>query len=799
MKNKRKYPKTAQQTIPYTYLYPDHGIIETDPGHFTRSYKLHDINFAIASEDEQKIMYLGYERLLNSFPTNASFQVLIHKHKENKRDTLKSVYYKPESDGNNKYRNIMNNTLIQKLSSGSESLAQDKYLIVSIKDSDERHAFAAFKDIDKNVNDCISSISKGIKTEPETLDERLLGLYKIYNKNSDCEYGNAIDQSGNRYLDLNTVISQGIQVKDIISPAGFRFEDNYFETGDAYGRVLFLDSFPSYLSTDFVKDLSNINCEMLISTYYKPTDTQKALKMIRNNITNINGEIGQSQKRAIDNNYSFDVLPTEAAENKEAWKDVLNDIVSRDQKWFVTSFLITVFADKKSDLVNACKQISMVANKYVCGIKTLLYQQEDGFNSCIPLAMNKTSVKRGLTTESASVFIPYTSQELFHKNGNFYGTNQITGNIIMYNRKTGKNFNGLYIGDPGSGKSFDAKSEINSVLCRGTDNVVYVIDPQGEYDYLATEYNGETIEFSPSSKTFLNPFDLDISTGSHDEPISTKIDYIMGMIEIMFGENQTLSGTSKSVINRCVTNIYAGYLQHMQTIRNQGQNITIDKNAVPTLQNLYNELLKQPEPEAKEIADVIEIYATGSYQMFSHRSNTDTNKRVVVYNIKNLGTGMKALGIYICVNEIMNKMVENAKKGIWTWVYIDEFWLLLQNENTAKYMKQMWLTMRKFLGVPTGLLQNTEELLATKTARDIANTTSFIMMHSVNKQNRDNLGEMLQIPESQLVYLDNAKRGTGLIYTGNTILPFDNTYPKDSPFYAYWNSSSVQDIQIMSS
>lgn len=204
--------------------------------------------------------------------------MLIHKHKENKRDTLKSVYYKPESDGNNKYRNIMNNTLIQKLSSGSESLAQDKYLIVSIKDSDERHAFAAFRDIDKNVNDCINSISKGIKTEPETLDERLHGLYKIYNKNSDCEYGNAIDQSGNRYLDLNTVISQGIQVKDIISPAGFKFEDNYFETGDAYGRVLFLDSFPSCLSTDFVKDLSNINCEMLISTYYKPTDTQKALK-----------------------------------------------------------------------------------------------------------------------------------------------------------------------------------------------------------------------------------------------------------------------------------------------------------------------------------------------------------------------------------------------------------------------------------------------------------------------------------------------------------------------------------------
>ena len=332
-----------------------------------------------------------------------------------------------------------------------------------------------------------------------------------------------------------------------------------------------------------------------------------------------------------------------------------------------------------------------------------------------------------------------------------------------------------------------------SVLLRSDKNQVYVIDPEGEYSPLAKALNGEVIELSATSNKFINPLDMDIDYGGDGDPISMKSDYIISMVEIMLGGGRTLNPTAKSIVDRCVKNIYRGYLEHIDTLNQKGESITCDKDAMPTLNNLYNELRIQPEEDARIIANILEIYAQGSLATFAHRSNVETDKKFVVYDTNNLGTGMKGLGLHICLNDIWNKMISNRKKGIWTWIYIDEFYLLLQSDSAASFLMQIWKRARKWNGVPTGIMQNTEDLLRSADARNIINNTSFVIMLSLPKLDRLNLSDLLQLPDSQLTYITNSQPGHGIFYTGKTVLPIKNDFPKSSMLYKIMSTSGKED------
>lgn len=782
-KTHKQLPKTVQESIPYTTLFPD-GTIETKPGNYTRAYSLEDINFKIAPDHEQVSIFRAYGDFLNSFNQNTPFQIVIQNRASDKRASLEDIRFTLQRDGLNKYRQEMNGVLLDKLTAGNKSLKQDKFLVVNTQADSLEFAMNDLDNIDREVKKGIRRISRDINIEAMSIEDRLESLFDIYNQEGNSVFFNDFKKDGKTpYFNFDKLGKAGITSKDVIGPSGMEFKSNYFTLGNTYGQALYLEGVPNWLSTEFISDLSDVPCSLLISINHQPIKTEKAMRMIKNQMMSINGQIAENQKKAVKSGYTYDLISPDLMVSQTQTKELMDDVIGRDQKLYYITFTVCVFADSKAKLDENVKMIQSVASKHLCPIKKLDFQQEQGLNSSLPLAINELAIKRLYTTESASIFIPYTSLELYQKNGILYGLNQTSKNLILYDRLTGRNYNGLIFGEAGSGKSFAAKNEMVSVLLRNEKNQVYVIDPESEYSDLARAFGGEIVNLAPGSKTYINPLDMDLDYDGESDPVSMKLDYIVSMIEIMLGQGRSLDPQAKSIVGRCVNTIYRPYIEHLNSLQRDGIDKTIDKEAMPTLNNLYHELMRQEEPEARTIANIIEVYATGSFATFAHRSNIETESPFVVYDIKNLGTGMKDLGLHVCLNDIWNKMIDNRKKDIWTWIYIDEFYLLLQSDSAARFLMQVWKRARKWRGVPTGIMQNTEDLLRSSDSRNIINNTSFIMMLSLPKLDRTNLGDLLQIPDSQLTYITNGEPGHGLIYNGKTILPFNNEFPQDTALY----------------
>lgn len=789
-KNKRKpAPKTVQQSIPYTTVFRD-GTIETSPGHYSRAYRLEDINFKIAPDTEQVRIFRAYGDFLNSFSPATNFQIVIQNHNADRRATLENIRFKLQRDGLNKYRQEMNGILLDKMTSGKNNLKQDKYLVVSIENDDLEQAMKELDGIGREITRTMQKVSRDVSVKQLGIENRLSNLFEIYNQNDSSVFYNDFDEEQKPFFNFDKLNKAGLTTKDLIAPEGMDFRPNYFTMGSTYGRAMYLENVPNWLSTEFISDISDVSSSMLISIYHTPIETAKAVRMIKDHMTAVNGQVASSQKKAIREGYTPDLLPPDLALSQKQTRDLLDDVIGNDQKLYHLTFTICLFANSKEELDENTRLIKSIANKHLCPIKSLDYQQEQGLNSSLPLCLREVEVKRLYTTQSASVFIPYTTLELYQKQGIYYGLNQTSNNMILYSRLSARNYNGLIFGESGAGKSFAAKCEMVSVLLRSDKNRVYVIDPEAEYIGLAKALKGETVDLSPGSQTYVNPLDMDIDYDGESDPVGMKVEYIISMIEIMLGQSRSIDPTSKTIVTRCVNSIFRPYLTHINKLKDAGSDITCDKAAMPTLNNLYNELLRQPEQEAQTMASILEVYATGSFATFAHRSNVETDKNFVVYNIKNLGTGMKDLGLHVCLNDIWNKMIENRKHGIWTWIYIDEFYLLLQSDSAARFLMQVWKRARKWQGVPTGIMQNTEDLLRSADSRNIINNTSFVMMLSLPKLDRTNLGDLLQIPESQLDYITNGEPGKGLLYTGKTLLPFDHTFPQDTELFKLMNTKA---------
>lgn len=781
----KKVSGSVQNSIPYTQVY-DNGVIETTRGTFTKAYNLEDVNFTIAPEDQQEDYYRAYEAFLDMFPSDVSFQIVIWNHEGNKRKLLENIRFMPENDGLNGLRSEMNELLVDKMLKGRNCLDQSKYLVVSVKDDSVDHAMVTLDGLDININKAIKKISRDLNTRPMSLKKRLKILHEIYNP------GETFPMEGKK-IDFKSLRRYGLTTKDVIAPSGIEYKPGHFQVGGKYGKCYFLKTVPGYLSSEFLSDLASINARISISMNYRPIDQARAMRMIRNHMISVNAQIAAEQKNALKSGYTLDLISPELRRSQKQNADLMDSMLSRNQKLFYMSFTVTAFADSKNELDEIEKQIKTVANGHKTSIIPLFFQQEAGFTASLPLGVDRLSTSRLYTTEAASIFIPYTSQELLQRNGIYYGVNELTKNLILYSRLTGKNYNGLFFGQSGSGKSFTTKAEIMSILLRDGRNRVFVIDPDAEYISMAEKLGGEVMDISAGSRTFLNPLDMDVDTDGSDDPLSMKADYVLGMIEIMLLPSHTLDPRGRSIVDRCVKNIYRGYLEHIDGLRKIDPSITCDKAASPTLRDLYNELLEQPEEEAQTIANIIELYATGSQALFSNRTKADTDARFVVYNIKNLGTGMRNLGLFVCLNEVWTKMAEGQKSDKWTYIYIDEMHVLLKCDSAVSYLRQLFKRSRKYNGVVTGITQGVEDLTRSDETRDILHNTSFIMMNSLSKADADMLGNILQIPDSQMSYATAAEKGHGLLYTGRTVIPFNNEYDTSTEMYKIMSSSQTID------
>lgn len=793
-------PKTVQQSIPYKRVYAN-GIIESETGLFTKSYKLTDANFRTATQDAQEEMYFAYGDLLNYFTPDVRPQIVVYNRAVDREQFKKNTLFEERDDEYNSLRKDINKIMLDKISEGQNSFTQEKYLVVSVKAENIEVAAGTFSRIDGEVSSRIKAINEHA-TDPMDLKERLELLYNIYNQDTDIPFFRKMNIDGNeaRSFDLGWMHQLGLTTKDMIGPNGMKFEDNYFKLGDKFGRSLFLRNLPTQLSAEVLTDIANVPCSALISTHFAPIRQDEAVRLVRDQMLEVTRNMTESAKRQAKNGLvSSEFLPPDLVQSKRDSDKFYEDLTVRDQKAFLMTVVVTVFADDMEDLDKYTKMVQNNADKHLCSLARLTAQQERGLASSLPLGTNRVWADRLMNSESAALFIPFESQEMVQPHGLYYGVNATSRNLIIINRLRGQNSNGMILGMSGSGKSFTAKMEMTQVFLTDQKNEIFVIDPQAEYRPLCESLGGQVIRIAPGSDTHINPFDMDINNDGKDtdDPVTVKSNYICSICESAIGGHYGLNPVQVSVIDRCVRILYEPYLEYMDEQQRQGNNITCDKDKCPTFRDFYNLLAKQPEPEAEYIRLAIEKYCVGSYNTFAFKTNVKTNNRFIVYDIRDIGTGMREMGMQVCLNDIWNRTIANKSRGVRTWVYIDELYVLTQSENCARFLMYIFKQIRKYGGAPTGITQNVEDLLSNRESRGILNNCDFILMLNQSSEDRQEIGAMLHISEAQLNYIKNAESGRGLIYTGRGIVPFINRVPQDLGIYKTISSNPNEQIPVV--
>ena len=777
-------PKNAQTSIPYKECY-ENGVFQEYDGVFSKTYRFSDASFKNLSQDGQYTIYEAYQAFLNALSPDGGLGFNFINTPESSEEKLKKVSPELRGDALDELRSELIGVLGTKIKEAKNSIVSRKYFTYSVTSTSVDDAMKRLIDADDELLKNFKRMSKeGISAL--SLDERLELLHDVMN-GGEPNYLFEHDENGKTAINWRSVRKQGLSTKDLIG-APMKFKATTFEIGERCGQVLYLDNVANWLNTNFLAELTELSFESCIKLQITPVPQEDAIKRVRNAGINITANVIEAQKRAIKAGYDPSFISIDLKNAKAQADELQEDMFNRDQKLFFASIILTHFAEDEATLKEQKEIIRNIAAKYMCGFKVLSMQQERGFFASLPFGTNKTSTNHPYTTENLGIFMPFNEISCFDKGGYYYGVNATNKTIIAYNRigPTRQNYNGLILGAPGSGKSFSAKREIvNTVL--GTNAQVYVVDPDGEYTELAKALGGSIIKIAPGNGVYLNPMDLDVDTtfDSDGNPISLKSDFIGGLLETMLGHNAQLTPVQKSIVDRCIIQIYSDYMQALSAlpVGADGKKKTIDRSICPTLQNLFNMLLQQPQPEAQNLAVVMERYTTGSFDTFAHHTNVDVNARFIVYDIKDIGTNLRDLALKICLNDIWTRMVANRSNGLWTWAYIDEFHLLLSSPSSAEFLKSIWKRARKFWGVPTGITQNVEDLLLSPAARAIINTTSFVMMLNQSAIDRANLAELLNLSSSDLEFITNVDAGCGLLYTGKQTIPFKDSFPEDTRLY----------------
>ncbi|MBP3804247.1 MAG: DUF87 domain-containing protein [Oribacterium sp.] len=812
-------PKYVQDSIPYVKVFLN-GIIKTKDDIYTKSYKITDTNFRTATQEVQNEIFFAYGELLNYFQPDVRPQFVIWSHKIDQDEFKREVLYQKKNDKFDVYREDLNNILREKISEGQNSIVQDKYLIISVKAENVEIANGIFSRIDAEISSKLKTITD-YQTDPMELQERLELLYNIYNQDTDIKFFKKMNIDGKeaRSFSIPWLLELGLTTKDAIGPNALTFERDYMRIGDKYARSLYLRNLPTELSAEIFTSISEIGCNCLTSVHYAPYRQDEAIKLVRNRMIDVSANVAQSAQRLAKQGLTTEFISPDLQEEKEGADSVYKDLTVRDQKAFLMAVTVTIFADDLEELNKYTEIAINKAGDQLCTLAKLTEQQEKGLNTTLPLGVKEIYADRFMNTVSAALFLPFSSQELIQKGGNYYGINETSHNMIMYNRLRGQNSNGLILGMSGSGKSFAAKAEMTQVFLKDPTNEIFVIDPQAEYAPLANALGGEVIRITPGSSNHINPFDLDITADEKDgdDPITVKSNYICSIFESAIGGRNGLNTIQVTIIDRCVRLIYEDYIAEMTkrnvAIDEENEEIerynrhnpdnekplkpreTIDTTICPTMTEFYELIKRQPEPEAEYIALAIEKYCIGNFRTFSYQTNVNTNSRFTVYDISAIkaGSGMGEMGMQVCLNDIWNRTIRNKGKCR-TFIYIDELYMITQSESCARFLMYVFKQIRKYGGVPTGMTQNCEDLLTNRESRGIFNNCSFIMMMNQSLEDRMQIGSLLHLSESQLGFIKNADSGHGLLYTGKSIVPFANIYPRDNELYTLL-STNPNDIK----
>lgn len=745
--------RTVQSTLPYLEVCDDY-IIEVASHKYSKTYRFDDLNYTIEKQEEQERIFLSYCDMMNAFDSSIDIQVTIHSNKINIHQFNERVLleeHKGKEDKFNGYIDVYNNMLSEKMEHGQSDTVRNKYITIAVQAPDLETAMSKFTTVDMEINKAFAKI--GTNVRPVKANERICILKDVFKGVN--EYIPELDRKAfKRHAD-----------RAWCCPDYFEFKPTYFMFNDKFARCVFVKDFPSSLQDNLLTDIVDTNLNVMVTVNIAPVDTYKALKMVNHQITSMVSEKIQAERKAIKSGYSPDSINYNLKYSLEQAQDLLESMQSKNQKIFDVNIIIMITAGSFEQLENGTNTINSVIRKHVCNLGNLYIQQEKGMQSVLPLGNCTLKIRTTMTTESTAVLLPFSVKELIDYKGMYYGLNALSNNMILLNRLALKNPNGFILGSPGSGKSFAAKREILNVFL-ATDDDIIIIDPEREYSGLVQALQGQVINVSPASNTHINPMDMTQDYSDDESPIVMKSDFMLSFFECLSGK-EGLSSKERGLVDRCLNLVYAEYLQNF------------DESKLPTLVEFYEILKKQPETEAHKLALSFELYIKGNLNIFAHKTNVNTDSRVVCFDIKDLGKQLKTLGMLIVLDYVWNRITENRAKGKKTWIYMDEIYLLFANEYSSNFLFELYKRARKWGGIPTGITQNVEDLLKSETARSMLSNTEFILMLSQAPSDRAELGDLLSISDELLSYVTNVESGCGLVSYGGSIIPFKDEFPKN--------------------
>ena len=777
-KNKEHIPKTISDSIPYQRVFPD-GIFLNKDGEYSKSYRIPDINFKTCDDEKQYRIGSMWASFLGCFDPDVVVQVTCYNKTIDILKFQEDIMIDMRGDLD-QYRVEYNNMLLEKMTGAKNNLSTEKYLNISCKADSYEKAVERFAGIDHSVTENFTMFAK-MDAPPLDAVERLEVLNSIYNQDSATALYQKKTIMGKEVesFSLENCASQGITTKDVIAPEGLEFTNNLIRVGNSVARTYYISNYPTWIKGTLLTDLYSIPTNMLVTANFHAIPQGESISMLKRQRTNISSNLVETQKKAARNFIDASLISPELQNDKEEASELMNDITKDNMRLFTANIVITIFATSEEQLKELEVQLKSKASNNLLTIKALNMQQEQGFNTSLPLASEYIDCQRLMTSNTVASIVPFDTKEVRQKKGMYYGLNASSRNMILYDRTTDINPCGCILGMPGSGKSFSAKREMVNILLN-TDDEVYVIDPEGiDYSPMAEALGGSVIKMAAGSNIHLNPFDLNLENADDNgDPVKVKVDFIQTICEIAIGGRYGLSPREKSVIDRCAQSIYIDYMQYLKDHKK-----TIDTKHSPTMLDFYNELIMQPQAEAQNIALSLEQYVKGSLDIFSHHTNVEIDNRFTVYNIRDIGSGLKELGLQICLDHIWNKMISNFAKGKRTWFYIDEFYLMMQKPTSAAYISQIWKRARKWNGVPTAITQNVEDMLKSEEARTIINNSSFIMLLQQSPMNKAQLSALLNISLEEQKYISSGKAGMGLIRIKEDIIPMDDKFPKNTMLY----------------
>ena len=761
-------PKSIQQTIEIMKV-SENGIFEVAKNRFSKCYRFQDINYTTTNETEQIDVFEHYCRFLNSLDVN--FKITINNKNKDMEQFRDYVLLKKQDDAYNDFRKIYNDIMEQKIHEGRQGIEQERYLTITIERKNFEEAKAQFATIEAAVHKAFGEL--GAEIVPLSGNERIKILYDYYHLGDENSFDFDIRETKKIGSDFCNDLCNGM----------IQFYPDYFRDEKKFCRALFIKKYPSSLSDRFLNEITSLPVHSITSIDVVPVSKDITTKILQKKYLGIESDIIRQQRvRNRNNDFSSEISYNKRIEKKEI-EEIMDDVRENDQCLYYVSVTVILMAGTKEELDSMAETVKTIGKRNSVTIEEHYLKQREALNTALPIGVRQVETMRTMLTQSLAVLMPFNVQELNDRQGCYYGSNQVSKNINIGNRKKLINGNGFVFGVPGSGKSFFCKMEMGNVFLSGDDEII-VIDPMNEYFDIAQTYGGTVVNMSTYTDNYVNPLDMDVwSLDLNDSKgmIREKGEFMLGLCEQCMGEN--LNSRQKSIIDRCVRKLY------IEIARNR-------EKYVPIMSDFYEILMDQPEDEAKDIALSLELFVNGSLNIFNHQTNVDVDNRFTVYGIRDLGTELSPITMLVMMESIQNRIIANGKRGIATWLYIDEFHVLLNSEYSAKYLQQLWKKVRKQGGLCTGITQNIVDLLQNYTAATMLANSEFVALLKQANTDSSRMAEVIGVSEAQLRFVTNTSGGMGLMKCGNVVIPFDNTIEKGTDLYNLYNTNIHEKIAM---